>query len=136
MTTTTRTTTDPVEWMRQVLDDYEATAERYPYSLPDRAMRFVHVRALREEVTDSGSPFFSADTMRFFSSRVLGRLHGGRFFITSERPPYGPRAYAVRWVYEHTPGERLSVESFGGIGAFATAAQAHGFAARAAQILP
>ena len=42
--------------------------------------------------------WFDRDTMRFFGTRFCdsGRVHAGRFFVTSEQPPHGDRIYAVR----------------------------------------
>lgn len=42
--------------------------------------------------------FFDTDTMRFFKSRIGAvRIKNGIwYFITSERPPHGKRAYSVR----------------------------------------
>lgn len=44
--------------------------------------------------------WFDPDTMRFFGTR-LGRAFWVRgtdtiYFVTSEKPPHGPRAYSVR----------------------------------------
>ena len=46
-----------------------------------------------------GRHWFDRDTMRFFGTRlpragITGQ--GGVFFVTSEQPPHGPRAYSVR----------------------------------------
>jgi hypothetical protein len=43
-----------------------------------------------------GRHFFDADTMRFFRSRVLDTVYGGRYFVTSDAAPNGPRRYTVR----------------------------------------
>ena len=61
---------------------------------------------LRAIADHAGSHFFSAATMRFFSSRLLAGIYapdgyvakpGNRFFfITSERHDDNPRHYAVR----------------------------------------
>lgn len=68
----------------------------------------VHTAADIQAIADhAGSFFFSADTMRFFSSRILTGIvaldgaktePGNRFlFLTSERHGIGqPRHYAVR----------------------------------------
>lgn len=48
---------------------------------------------------DAGQFFFSPATLRFFKSRIGRRIHegpGGVYFVTSEQPPDGRRAYAVR----------------------------------------
>lgn len=63
----------------------------------------------------SGGHYFDADTMRFFGSRVLDTVVGGRFFVTSERRGFGAgsgRAYSVR---EMMPdGTIQTVGAFGG----------------------
>lgn len=50
---------------------------------------------------DAGGHWFERDTMRFFDSRVSGRLFHNRYFISSERfrgfrAPDGDRAYTIR----------------------------------------
>lgn len=44
----------------------------------------------------AGQFFFSRDTMRFFKSRVLPTIYGGRYFITRETDPSGKTAFSVR----------------------------------------
>lgn len=44
----------------------------------------------------AGQFFFSKDSMRFFKSRVLPTVYGGRYFITREVNPSGKVAYTVR----------------------------------------
>jgi hypothetical protein len=46
----------------------------------------------------AGMHFFDADTLRFFNSRILDGVYGGRYFVTSERRPRSkePRLYTVR----------------------------------------
>jgi hypothetical protein len=39
---------------------------------------------LRKANTDAERFFFSPSTMRFFKSRVVSKLYGGRYFITRE----------------------------------------------------
>ena len=47
---------------------------------------------------NGGGHFFDTDTMRFFSSRIgIIRSKGDDYyFVTSERPPHGPRQFSVR----------------------------------------
>jgi len=62
-------------------------------------------------VSDSGSHFFDPSTMRFFKSRLHGRVYAGRFFVESVRcswndstdAPY-PREYRVVWFYRTEDG--------------------------------
>lgn len=62
--------------------------------------RINSIEQLKRAVTDSGSHFFDADTMRFFNSRVSDMIvkHGNYiYFITSEKNRYNyPRAYTIR----------------------------------------
>jgi len=81
------------------------------YSYP----KFEDIDALKRFVTRHGNPhYFSADTMRFFRSRVSESLYGGRFFVTSERDALGnyPRLYTVRFVRDNGDGS-VSVTSTG-----------------------
>lgn len=48
---------------------------------------------------DAGYHFFSPDTLRFFGSRILPAVIGGRFFVTSEQRGFDAadgRGYTVR----------------------------------------
>lgn len=80
--------------------------------------------------SQAGQHFFEADTMRFFRSRVLEPVYGGRFFVTSEKndgPGYEyPRLYTVR---EFMPDG--SIESLGEFQEYGTAAQARAAIRRA-----
>lgn len=85
------------------------------------------IRANRE----SGSHYFDADTMRFFGSRVLDGVYGGRFFVTSERTGFdrsSPRAYSVR---EFMPDG--TIETYGEFNGYATAGTARTAARNAAK---
>ena len=48
----------------------------------------------------TGSHWFDRSSMRFFGTRIhtKGILIAGRYFVTSEQPPHGPRGYTVREV--------------------------------------
>lgn len=57
------------------------------------------VEEIKRRNREAGGHYFDADTMRFFGSRVLPTVVGGRFFVTSERTGFdwdSPRAYSVR----------------------------------------
>ena len=67
----------------------------------------------------SGGHYFEPSTMRFFNSRVLDGVYGGRYFITSERCDWGgdyARSYSLR---EALPSGRI--ETVGEFQQFATA---------------
>ena len=48
-------------------------------------MTFLTLAAVKQANAAADHHFFDRDTMRFFSSRALGPVMGGRFFITTER---------------------------------------------------
>lgn len=73
-----------------------------------------------------GHHFFDEDTMRFFKSRILDGVYGGRFFVTSEKGPDNVRRYTVREAKADG-----SVDTYGDFQDYATAAQAKGAARRA-----
>lgn len=63
----------------------------------------------------SGHYWFSPDTMEFFKSRIETDLIDGQFFISSEKPPHGPRAYTIRAVREDA-----TIATLGNFGEYAT----------------
>lgn len=48
----------------------------------------------------TGHHFFDDDTMEFFDSRIETVLMRGRFFVTSEKGPSGPRMFTVREAHD------------------------------------
>ena len=65
-------------------------------------------RKLRALAALRGSHFFNPGPMRYFKSRVLSPLYetdDGFIFITSEKPPIGPRAYSVRYMPHNGPDD-------------------------------
>jgi len=81
---------------------------------------FFTVEQIKDAHAASGGCWFSPDTMRFFKSRVLSGVYGGRYFVTSEQFPSGVRAYSVRQV----SGDGSSISTVGRFGGYATAYQA------------
>ena len=78
---------------------------------------------LKKLVSDSGSHYFDADTMRGFKSRLHDIIAGpdGWYFITSEkheaytsyRVINEPRKYSVRRLRINTKGDDLSIDTLG-----------------------
>ncbi len=57
------------------------------------------IAGIRAANAAAGGHFFEPATERFFRSRTLPTVYegaGGIFFVTSEQPPHGKRAYTVR----------------------------------------
>lgn len=46
----------------------------------------------------NGMYFFSPDTMRFFKSKIVSSLLGGKYFITRETDPHGKTRFTIREV--------------------------------------
>jgi hypothetical protein len=82
---------------------------------------YTSINEIRIEAKRAGSHFFDADTMRFFGSRVLPTVYGGRYFITSEQDHYGngAKAYTVRIALD-----KGNIDTVGDFQAYATRAQA------------
>jgi len=57
---------------------------------------FKTITDLKEANREAGLHFFDRDTMRFFKSKVESGMYAGRYFITSEQGPHGPRKYTIR----------------------------------------
>jgi len=76
--------------------------------------------------------WFEPKTMRFFKSRVLLRVYGGRYFVTSEKGPNGVRAYSVREVTE----DGSDISTVGEFQGWPTEATAKAEATRLASLLP
>lgn len=51
------------------------------------------LKALNKE---NGGCWFSPGSMKFFGTKIESGIIAGRYFITSEQPPSGPRKYSVR----------------------------------------
>jgi hypothetical protein len=72
--------------------------------------------------------FFTPGAMRYFNSRISETIYGGRYFVTSERPPSGPRRYTVRRI-----NDDRSIEDVSGFQAYASLSGASAAAERYAR---
>lgn len=118
------------EFLIEHVYDYENAERRYPETLPQNAVDFTNIDALKRYVSSTGSFWFSKDTMRYFNCRIAPRIIGSRFYISSERMDHDyPRVYTVRWVVES--GAVYSFET-----KFDTLDKAKRFAAKAHELIP
>ncbi len=88
------------------------------------------INTIQDEMNAAGSHWWDRDTMRCFGTRASEKVYQGEdgiFFVTSEKPPHGKRAYSVR---QYKPDAK-SVDT---VGEFCelTRSQAHTAAARLA----
>ena len=82
---------------------------------------FRTIEEIKRANRDSGYHFFSADTMRFFGSRIVSGLIGGHYFVTSEESDVWnqPRRYSVR--VAHSDG---MIDTVGGFHVYQNAREA------------
>jgi len=93
-------------------------------------MKTYTINEIQAEMSAAGSHWWDKGSMRYFGTRAGEQVYhgsGGIYFVTSEKPPHGPRAYSVRQYkpdthYIDTVGEFCSMSR----------AQAHREAARLA----
>jgi hypothetical protein len=96
-------------------------------------MEFIFtIKSIKAANKAAGLHWFEPATMRFFKSRILTTVYGGRYFVTSEQGPNGVRAYSVREVAE----DGSSISTVGEFQGWATAPQAKREAKRLASLLP
>ena len=84
--------------------------------------QYTSLSQIISEAETAGSHFFTRGAMRFFDSRILVKVYGGCYFITSERDNYrdsNPRFYTIR---KYEGG--LGIETVGEFCQYATKAQA------------
>lgn len=112
----------PASWKR------EAGMRKVATVLP----RYIYFSDIKKRNKAIGHRWFEPDTMRFFSSRVHESIYsapdGRAYFVSSERPPSGRRAYSVRRA--ELDGSVSTVGEFCG---YATGRAAHAAAARLAK---
>ncbi len=63
-------------------------------------MTYTNLHDVMEANDQAGRHWFEDDAMQFFKTRLESDLIDGRYFITSERGPNGPRAYSIRMADE------------------------------------
>jgi hypothetical protein len=95
-------------------------ADHYPYTLPENAMEFDSIAAMKRAVEASGSHYFDADAVRFFRGRTGRNLYARRFWVESRQfvdsnGEADLREYQVAWVsrYENGANVSLSIEKAG-----------------------
>lgn len=92
---------------------------------PEHGGQYLSVTQIKNHNEDIGHHFFSADTMRYFKSKVYDDLHLGAYFITSEMNQYatnGKREYTIR--HANGSGNIDTVGVFGGYSSLKSARSA------------
>jgi hypothetical protein len=108
------------------------------YEMSDVEYRqYTSVAAMITATGNLGNHFFEPSSMQFFHSRISDKLHGGRFFVTSEKSDYSsPRRYTVRVMcrtFDSDGQPFASIQTVGEFQAHRSSASAHKAAAKYAQ---
>ena len=78
-------------------------------------MSYDNLNAVMRANDEAGRHWFKDDTIQFFKTKLETNLIDGRYFITSERGPHGPRAFSVRMADEdahiQTVGDFMAYET-------------------------
>lgn len=65
-------------------------------SLPPKSRVVTTIRELAALNHENGGHWFDKSSMRFFGTSFESGIIRGKYFVTSEKPPHGPRKYTVR----------------------------------------
>lgn len=101
---------------------YDRIARNYSYDLPENAISWENMSALKRAVTESGSHYFDPAAIRQFRARTDAQLFGGRFWVESRKYVPGPfssdetvypREYMVAYATQYTDDRPISIERVG-----------------------
>lgn len=109
----------PTEYRKAAASVLEGAIHALKANRPAVSREVFSIAALRELNEENGGLWFEKGNMRFFGTRIESGILTGHFFITSEQPPHGRRAYTVR-----TFDEKGSIGTHGQLCGYATKAQA------------
>lgn len=86
----------PTEYRKAVATLLEYAIKRVRRSRPPEKRNISTIHELKVLNEKNGGCWFEPATMRFFGTKIESGIICGKYFITSEQPPRGPRAYSVR----------------------------------------
>lgn len=109
----------PTEYRKAAASVLECAIHAVKASRPAVSREVFSIAALRELNAENGGCWFDKASMRFFGTRIESGILTGHFFVTSEQPPHGRRAYTVR-----TFDDKGSIGTHGQLCGYATKAQA------------
>lgn len=110
----------PTEYRKAAATLIEYATRRVRQARPaQRAERISTIAELKALNAKNGGCWFEPSSMRFFGTRIESGIILGKYFVTSEQPPHGPRNYSVR-SFDSEGG----VDTVGEFGAYRNKAQA------------
>jgi hypothetical protein len=86
----------PTEYRKAAASVLEAATSKVRQSRPPAKRMPTTMAELRALAKENGSHWFDASSMRFFGTRIESKVIRGRYFVTSEQPPHGPRKFSLR----------------------------------------
>lgn len=86
----------PTEYRQAACAVLDAAIRRVRQSRPPQKLMPTSISELKALNEKNGGCWFGRGEMRFFGTRIESGIIRGRYFITSEQPPNGARAYSVR----------------------------------------
>jgi hypothetical protein len=86
----------PTEYRKAAATLLEYATRRLRQERPPAKERIESIAQLKALNAQNGGCWFSADTMRFFGTRIESGIIRGKYFITSEQPPHDVRKFSVR----------------------------------------
>lgn len=109
----------PTEYRSAAATVLEAAIRRVRLARPPEERRITTIAELKALNEKNGGCWFGRGEMRFFGTHIESGVIRGRYFISSEQPPHGPRKYSVR-----SFDSKGSVETVGEFCSHATRADA------------
>lgn len=118
MDTTTTTVRDAIRdaYRRAgATEDFDRAVKDWPDLLPDAAVRYPSIAAMKVALANSGNHYFDRNTMGWFNAIIHSkRPLGGRMFVESvQMDDETPRQYRVCWVAQSVNAS-LMVEKIDG----------------------
>lgn len=86
----------PTEYRKAAASVLEYAAREARRSRPEVAREVESIEDLTELNRQNGGCWFEPDTMSFFGTQIETEIIQGKYFVTSEQPPHGPRKFTLR----------------------------------------
>jgi hypothetical protein len=86
----------PTEYRKAAATVLEAAIRAVRQARPAQRQAVTTIAGLRALNEKNGGCWFEPSAMRFFGTRIESGIIRGRYFVTSEQPPHGTRAYSLR----------------------------------------
>lgn len=86
----------PTEYRKAAATLLEYATRRLRQERPPAKAKVESIAQLKALNAQNGGCWFKAAALRFFGTRIESGIIRGKYFVSSEQPPYGPRKYSVR----------------------------------------